>query len=113
MKRWVICDALPDGKPAAAEYAHAFRHRRELPGGQLLCECEFEADGPQIEQAQKDARMIVLPSLSAPTARLSPAVLAQLTAIGVTPLSGDTVLNVLRAMRSRLGLVFFRVDLDA
>lgn len=112
MTRWVICDALPDGKPAVAEFAHAFRHRRELPDGRLLVECEFEADGPQLDRAQQDARLLVLPSLTAPADRLPAAVQSRLAAMGVTPAAGDTVLNLLRALRGKLG-ARFRVDLDS
>jgi len=112
IQRWCICDTMPDGSPSVDRYARAWRHRRELPGGKLLILAEFEADGRELDAAQTDQTIEMLPSLTAPASRLRPQLLARLETLGVTPQPGDTVLNVMRAVRDKLGFRF-RVDLDS
>lgn len=47
--------------------------------------------------------LTLLPSLQTPAEKLSPAALAFLAARGIVPAAGDTLLNVLRALRDAGG----------
>lgn len=111
IERWCICEMLPDGRPTVADHTVVWGKRRELPSARLLVRAQFEADGPELEAAQLDPRIEVLPSLTAPAGRLSARMQARLATLGITPSADDTVLNVLRALRDRyqLGL---KIDLE-
>jgi len=55
---------------------------------------------------QADAKILVLPSKAAPAERLPQNIQSWLAAERVVINPGDTVLNVLRSIRSRFGLKF-------
>jgi hypothetical protein len=105
IERWCISTVESDGRPRVALYARAFDHRMEI-GARVLCRAEFEGDEVQLEAAQADAQVLVLPSKAAPADRLPQNIQSWLAADGVVLEPGDTVLNVLRKVRARFGLRF-------
>jgi hypothetical protein len=71
---------------------------RKLPWGWLY---RIEADAATFSNGIPG--LTLLPSLQAPANKLSAPVLSFLAAQGITPQAGDTLLNVLRALRDAGG----------
>ena len=76
--------------------------RLVLPDGSYLVYCEFNSEQTMVA-AQSIGGITMLPSLSTPASRLSVGVRTWLVNHGVTVQPGDTVLNVLRALRNKIG----------
>jgi hypothetical protein len=105
--RWVR--AVPEGDGAPPFKCREFSRRMELADGSVIFQAGFRPD--ELAAAQAVAGVTVLPSLTAPASRLPAAVTTWLAGQGITPAAGDTVLNVLRALRDKFG-GSFDVDLD-
>lgn len=114
IRRWAVV------QPPLAGRGGALAARIEFRDGTYLVECEFGAFGDARRQLRSFQTSLqpgefMLPSLTAPTERLPQAVLDWLANRGVVPQPGDTVLNLLRALRDAMkdsmGLDF-DVDLE-
>ncbi len=81
--------------------------RCSLPDGRALYQVEFLDE--ELAKAQTQP-IIILPGLNAPASKLPQKVLDWLAGQGITPAPGDTVLNLLRGLRDKLGATF-NVDL--
>lgn len=90
------------------QYAVAFGNTRPM-GNWVFVEAEFILPG--LLAAQKNSNVFVLPSLSAPAEQLDQRIKDKLTALGVTLVPGDTVLNALRKLRQARGMRFVDISL--
>jgi hypothetical protein len=100
--RWVRAQIGDDGRPQGFAHA-AMGCRLNFGDGTALYEVEFtDANQLAAAQAAQGPQMRILPSFSAPVAKLPPAVQVWLNSkLVINQLAaGDTVLDALRKLRS-------------
>jgi len=76
----------------------------DLSNDDLLIDCEF--DDAQFAAAQRDARLLLLPSLSAPAARLAAGTQSLFSREGIAPAPDDSLFDLLRRLRNARGSTY-------